>query len=137
MGGMKLRVFSEEDFRLLVEKEGRRAVRYEYFFSIAMIKVNDSNPEHVPVVDLARVVSGSIRGSDIIGMIGSDRISVILPFSEDPEKFGVRMLQRIRREFPDVHIRISVACFPSDAVTAKDLFRRLQQGPDLDPDRFN
>ncbi len=82
------------DFRSALEREALRAVRYSYFLSVLLMQL-DQGGDLRTMAMMAGLVGRSLRRTDLIGRIRSDRFSAILHHAE-PEGIG-RAGERIRR----------------------------------------
>jgi hypothetical protein len=123
MPDQEFNVLPEGQFKYLLEHECKRALRYQYCFSVVIIKVEnvDSQTRFLPkIIDLIKNV---IRDGDSIGAIHYNKIAILLCFSDNPNSIGRRILNKIQFEIPRLNIKVGEVCFPLNVTTAEDLFR--------------
>ena len=126
----------EEPFRILLEKECRRAERYANFFSIMMVKSEWLDPESPLLSTTASLIQGMIRDSDVMGTLQGTHLVAILHHADaqNIDEITVRVRDRIWDQNPGLErnpgsqkIRIGGACFPTHASTPQDLLRAAQE----------
>ena len=120
---------SGDFFKFLLESEGKRAMRYSYFFSILAIEIDQ--PENGELLGtLAGLIRKSTRTADLIGRIDQQRLTVILHHAETPNTYNVG--ERIRDHVEkynfvvkNTHSRRTVsvggACFPTHTTDIQGL----------------
>jgi len=116
----------------LLESEINRASRYKQPLSVLMFdadnfkEVNDQHGHDVGdivLADLARVVSGTLRESDIIGRYGGEEFLVIMPNTRLEE--AKQSAERIRKS-------VEAHCFETiDTLTVSLGLVELQDGEDI------
>jgi len=107
-------------FRFLMESEGKRAMRYSYFFSILTVEIDQADNAKC-LATLAELIRQSVRSTDYIGRIDHQQFSVVLHHAETQHLHSVaeRIRERVERH-NFVHqdrackrtVSIGGACFP-------------------------
>lgn len=106
----------------------KRAVRYQYFFSVILIAPNSINgdngaPDIKRVISfLTDVVASDLRETDPIGHLGMGRLMAILPYTDPKRALQIRTrlmshYSRFRLDNKDFQVQMSLSCFPKDANT--------------------
>ena len=125
--------YSFEVFRALVEIEIRRIERYkkERNFSIAFLyapnlvnKVKyyeDIDKEF----DITFLIKTGIRSTDIVSEVEDDFVFLFLPETGKVE--AKKVIERIKKSFPDLEIIEGIATYPDDGTTEYELFNKLVQ----------
>ncbi len=132
---------SPDFFEFLLESEGKRAMRYTYFFSILTVEVDQV--ENGDVLDtVSSLIRQSIRTTDVIGRIDHKRFSVILHHAETQNTYNVG--ERIRDRVENYNfslknsphkrtVSVGGACFPSHTpdvqgllLTAHEMLQRAK-----------
>jgi diguanylate cyclase (GGDEF)-like protein len=120
---------SRNVFRYLLESEEKRALRYEYFFSLLSMAI-DQNENLGELKELVHLTRKTIRTTDLIGRINHSRILVILYQSEGSHAMdiGERIRSKVEQtDFDQVDgsvkrtISIGGACFPTHFANIDDL----------------
>ena len=136
---------SEEFFKFLLESEGKRAIRYTYFFSILTVELDQNQAQSQHLSTVAKLIQESIRNTDLIGKIDDHRFSVILHHAEAQSTYhiGERIRDRVanynflpKNRVMGYTISVGGACFPTHTpdiqsllVTATEmLFRARSEG---------
>ena len=132
---------SEDFFKFLLESEGKRAMRYTYFFSILTVEIDQVEKSEV-LATLAQLIRKSIRNTDVIGKVNEGRFSVILHHAEAPNTYSVG--ERIRDQVENYNfplknnqhkrtVSVGGACFPSHTpdvqgllLTAHEMLQRAK-----------
>lgn len=123
-------------FNFLLETEGKRAVRYTYFFSILTVQLDPSEKHSVPPSVLPQLIQQSIRTTDWVGTAEDHRFCIILHHAETQGSYEVG--ERIRRriasynfspEKTSAHRTVSVggACFPTHTPDIQNLVSTAQK----------
>ena len=124
------RTLSGDIFQFLLESEGKRAMRYTYFFSILTIEIDQVENGDELLATLAELIRRSLRKTDLIGRIDHRRLSVILHHAEVPNTYSVG--ERIRDRVENYNfelgnhqykqtVSVGGACFPTHTPDTKDL----------------
>lgn len=124
MPDQRFNVLPEEQFKYLLEHECKRAQRYQYFFSLLMIKLDHLDSQSPSLTEIPRLIKCVIRDCDTIGAIQYNKLAVLLGFADNPNSTARRIVNKIQNEFPRINIKVGEVCFPVDATTAQDLFRQ-------------
>ncbi len=120
---------STDFFRFLLESEGKRAVRYSYYFSILTIEIDQADNTKLLAI-LAKLIQQSVRNTDYIGRTKHQQFSIILHHAEIPHicLVGERIRERVER-YNFVYkngqskwtVSIGGACFPSHTPDVQSL----------------
>jgi len=116
-------VLPEEEFKYLLEHECKRAQRYQYFFSLVMVKIENVNSQTLVLREIPKIIQNVIRNCDTIGAIQYNKLAILLCFSDNPNSITKRIKDKINSEIPRINIKVGEVCFPSNATTAEDLVR--------------
>lgn len=112
-----LRIFSEEEMRLLLAREVQRCTRYQDFLSMCLVRIP---PGTGPAAQVAERIALMLRATDFVGFIGAD-IVVLLVHTPDTEAALItdRIRERLQEGDPDWAggLRIGFASFPTDATS--------------------
>jgi GGDEF domain-containing protein len=119
----QLNVLPEEQFKYLLEHECKRAQRYQYFFSLLMIKLDNLDSQPLFLTEIQSLIKCLIRDCDTIGAIQYNKLAILLCFSDNPNSIARRIVNKIQYEIPRIKIKVGEVCFPVNATTAEDLFR--------------
>ena len=99
-------IFHEEAFRHLLSRETLRAIRYQDFFSVCLLRPDSPAERRAVSEELERAMSQKIpefvRATDIVGKLSST-IAVILLHTAGEE--AVRVAERIRSNIEQVAFR--------------------------------
>lgn len=112
---------SSDFFNYLLESEGKRAIRYTYFFSLLTVEM-DQIETGEPLSTLADLIRQCVRTTDVIGRTDEKRLSVILHHSEaqNTHSVGERIRDRvenynfgIKNSQQKRTVSVGGACFPT------------------------
>ena len=99
-------IFREEAFRHLLSREALRAIRYQDFFSVCLLRPDSPGDRQGVSEELERAMSQKIpefvRATDIVGQLSS-AIAVILLHTAGDE--ALRVAERIRSNIEQVAFR--------------------------------
>jgi diguanylate cyclase (GGDEF)-like protein len=99
-------IFQEEAFRHLLSREALRAIRYQDFFSVCLLRPDSPGERGAVSEKLERAMSQKIpefvRATDIVGQLSS-AIAVILLHTAGDE--ALRVAERIRSNIEQVAFR--------------------------------
>jgi GGDEF domain-containing protein len=123
MSGQNFDVLPEEQFRYLLEHECKCALRYQYFFSLLMLQLENLESQLPLLTEIPSLIKNVIRNSDTIGAIQYNKLAILLCCADKPNSIARRILNEIEHKIPHIKIKVGEACFPVNATTAKDLFR--------------
>jgi hypothetical protein len=118
-------IFPEEHTPILLDRECKRAERYEHFFSVLLIKFDKGGSYESRRDTLASLMEGVIRNSDIIGALQGNKLAVILHHAELTKDIAERIRTRMKDRIPQFKI-VGAACYPTDATTVEGLLNRAQ-----------
>jgi diguanylate cyclase (GGDEF)-like protein len=108
-------------FKFLLDSEGKRAMRYTYFFSVLTIEIDQPENEEI-LSTLAELIRQCIRNTDVIGMIDDEKFSVVLHHAEaqNTHCVGERIRDRVQNyNFAAKNnqqkrtVSVGGACFPT------------------------
>jgi diguanylate cyclase (GGDEF)-like protein len=101
-------IFDEEAFRHLLSREALRAIRYQDFFSVCLLRPDSPGDRWSVSEEIERAMSQKIpefvRATDIVGQLSS-AIAVILLHTAGDE--ALRVAERIRSNIEQVAFRES------------------------------
>ncbi len=125
--------YSFEVFRALVEIEIRRIERYkkERNFSIAflyapnLVKKVKYYEDIDKEFDITFLIKTGIRSTDIVSEVEDDFVFLFLPETGKVE--AKKVIERIKKSFPDLEIIEGIATYPDDGTTEYELFNKLVQ----------
>jgi len=116
-------------FRFLLESEGKRAMRYSYYFSILTIEIDQAENTKL-LATLAGLIRQCVRNTDYVGRTNHQQLSVVLHHAETPHTYlvGERIRERVEG-YNFVHpdrqcnrtVSIGGACFPCHTSHAQSL----------------
>src|SRR3990172_4481490 len=96
-------VLSDDAFRRLLALEASRAIRYQDFFSLCLIRPDQLNPEDRGNETLAQIVARKIaefvRSSDVVGRL-AEGIGVLLLHAASGD--ALRVAERLRSQITNV-----------------------------------
>ncbi|HEX7788805.1 MAG TPA: diguanylate cyclase [Methylomirabilota bacterium] len=99
-------IFQEEAFRHLLSREAQRAIRYQDFFSVCLLRPDSPGDRWGVSEEVQRAMSRKIpefvRATDIVGQLSS-AIAIILLHTAGEE--SVRVAERIRSNLEQVAFR--------------------------------
>lgn len=119
-------------FRLRVEEETQRCLRYKYPTSLLLISLRKElggplSPERVDFnAELARISQRSLRRSDIPGLLGPQSLAICLPHTS-PERAEV-VSGRLQRALNAYRPDVSLVELAADQVHLDELLAALQAG---------
>ena len=123
LSDQRFNVLPEEQFKYLLEHECKRSRRYQYFFSLLMIKIDNLEAQSPYLIQIPGLIKYLIRDCDTIGAIQFNMLAILLCFADNPNSIAKRIVNKIQHEIPRINIRVGEVCFPVNATTAQDLFR--------------
>jgi GGDEF domain-containing protein len=116
-------VLPEEHFVYLLEHECKCAQRFQYFFSLLMIKFENLDSQPTFLTEIPNPIKNVIRDSDTIGAIQSDKLAILLRYTDNQNSIAKRIVNKIQSEIPHNNTKVGEVCFPDNATTAQDLLR--------------
>ncbi len=135
-------LFNYRYFIRELEKEIKRAKRYNYEISLIMIdiddfkKVNDlfgHNTGNAVLKKLSEILSSSIRDIDIIARYGGEEFVILLPNTkkENAKILAERIRRRVEERFeidsqslPSITITLGISSFPRDGRDMEELIKK-------------
>lgn len=100
-------VFHEAAFRHLLGREAQRAIRYQDFFSVCLLRPDNAADRSVVAAEIERAMCEKIlefvRSTDIVGQLSS-AIAVILLHTAGED--ALRVAERIRANIEQVAFRV-------------------------------
>ena len=126
MPDQNLIILPEVQFKYLLEHECKRAMRYQYFFSLLMIKTENAKLESSLLRKIRMIIKHAIRDCDTLGAIHYNKLAILLCFADKPNAIADRIFNKIQYDFPGINIKVRGACFPLSATTAVDLLHECE-----------
>ena len=131
-------VFGEEAFHQLLTREASRATRYQDFFSVCLVRPDNTGPEPDGAMQqaLARKITQFLRSTDVVARI---REGIAILLLNTPDADAARVAERIRAHLenvsfqPDpagvarrVTLSMGLVAFPRDGHNETVLLSRAQ-----------
>lgn len=112
-------LFSEAMLRAVLPSRVATARRTLRQLGLVVVTVDDG-PEPR---DLAAIVLGAVRDSDMAARLDDGAVAIVLEFTPSEGCLVVvnRLRDRIREMTPDAAIHAGVACYPAHAISADEL----------------
>ena len=133
-------ILNRDLFLYLLDLEVKRARRYQNFFCILKLKLvplpgheDDKELENSYCI-LRRLLTETLRDSDILGSLENYQLAVILPYADPENSHHVRlrfesMLAHYDLKKESYSISIHETCFPRDGTVPADLIPKVTQPP--------
>ncbi len=130
------RVLTQEVFLHFLDLEVKRSRRYQNFFSVLVLKL-DELPDRNNGAGLracrgrlTRLLAEEMRDSDILGAVGEKTLAVILPYADLMAGGNTRSRFESSLHFYDFsrdgfRVLIEQVCFPRDGTDTSDLVRKV------------
>jgi len=130
------RVLTREAFLHFLDLEVKRSRRYQNFFSVLVLKL-DELPDHDQGTAmqacwerLTHLLAEEMRDSDILGALGEKSLAVILPYADLTAGGNTRSRFESSLQFYDFsrdgfRVVIDQVCFPRDGTDTSDLVRQV------------
>jgi GGDEF domain-containing protein len=130
------RILNREVFLHFLDLEVKRSRRYQNFFSVLILKL-DELPNHEKGTAtqacwerLTRLLAEEMRDSDILGALGEKRVAVLLPYADLMAGGNTRSRFESSLPFYDFsrngfRVVIEQVCFPRDGTETSDLVRKV------------
>lgn len=118
-------LFSEAMLLALLPSRVATARRTLRQLGLALLTVDDG-PEPR---DLAAIVRGAVRDSDMAARLEDGTVAVVLEFTPSEGCLIVvdRLRDRIREMTPDAVVHAGVACYPAHAISADELVQAARE----------
>jgi GGDEF domain-containing protein len=126
-------------FEFVLDTEIKRAVRSQNFLTLIVLETSREwegmmvTADDGTVQEVAQIIGKEVRDTDLIGLTGQGRLSLVLVDADFEHSTHVinRLVSRIENyEFPTVlRIAVGAACYPTDAVDAESLKRQALSHP--------
>ncbi len=135
-------LFNYRYFIRELEKEIKRARRYNYEISLIMIDIDDfkrvndifgHDIGNVVLKKLSEILSSTIRDIDIIARYGGEEFVILLPNTkkENAKILAERLRRKVKERFemdsqslPMITITLGISSFPQDGDTGEDLIKK-------------
>jgi hypothetical protein len=138
------RVLTREIFLHFLDLEVKRSRRYQNFFCILVVKLDEmpnrenGNGLQACYRRLSLLLAGEMRDSDILGALGEKRLAVILPYADLFSGDHTRSRFETSLQFCDFtrdgyRVVVEQVCFPRDGADTSDLVRKLGGTESLEP----
>jgi GGDEF domain-containing protein len=130
------RVLTREVFLHFLDLEVKRSRRYQNFFSVLILKLDElPNHDNRKAIQacrgrLTRLLAEEVRDSDILGAVGEKRLAVLLPYADLMAGGNTRSRFESSLRFYDFsqdgfRVVIEQVCFPRDGTDTSDLVRKV------------
>jgi diguanylate cyclase (GGDEF)-like protein len=130
-----LKMIPSDSFRLLLQSECDKAMRYQYFFSLLIVE-NDQSGKSGNVPMLIEIISRALRESDLMSQDNQHRVYLILHSLEESDVYqvgerirsyleGQNLMARNRND--NITVSIGGACFPTHATDPQELLKVADQ----------
>jgi GGDEF domain-containing protein len=130
------RILTREIFLYFLDLEVKRSRRYQNFFSILVLSLDEvpsggnGNGLQACYRRLSRLLAAEMRDSDILGALGEKRLAVILPYADLFSGGQTRSRFESSLHFYDFNrdgyrVVVEQVCFPRDGADTSDLVRRV------------
>ncbi len=130
------RVLNREIFLYLLDLEVKRSRRYQNFFCVLILKLdelqdrNDEKRLQACYRRLANLLAEEARDSDVLGTLGEKRLAVILPYADMSSGSNTRSRLESSLQYYDFtregyQVMVEQVCFPSDGADTSDLLRKV------------
>ena len=122
-------VFNRESFLFFLDLEVKRARRYQDYLSLLSLSSPVGKNPSVSSKTFASLVKDELRGTDLIGLGGENRLLVLLPHADMAAAHKVKQrLAQILEEYAfdkkGLMMKIDAVSFPTHATNVKDLLWR-------------
>ena len=135
-GGRLNRVVTREIFLYFLDLEVKRSRRYQNFFCILILKLQElpegigENRLHACYKRLIHLLTDEIRDSDILGILGEKKLGVILPYADMTAGGCTRSRFASSLQYCDFtregyQVLVEQVCFPSDGTDTPALVRKV------------
>jgi GGDEF domain-containing protein len=128
-------VFNRDSFLFLLDREIKRARRYQNYLSLLSLTLRDLDPSprenpSVSLKNLAYLLKDELRDTDFVGEGGANRLLVMLPYAD---MAGVdKVKEKLEKIFQDYGfeaegnaIEIGEVCFPTHGTNVEELLKRV------------
>ena len=125
------RILTREIFLYFLDLEVKRSRRYQNFFSILVVTLNElpnrenGNGLRASYRRLSHLLAEEMRDSDILGALGEKRLAVILPYADLFSGGHTRSRFETSLQFYDFNregyrVAVEQVCFPRDGTDTAD-----------------
>ena len=130
------RILTREIFLYFLDLEVKRSRRYQNFFSILVLRLDEvpnrgnGNGLQACYRRLSLLLAEEMRDSDILGALGEKRLAVILPYADLFSGGHTRSRFESSLQFYDFNrdgyrVVVEQVCFPRDGTDTSDLVRKV------------
>ncbi len=130
------RILTREIFLYFLDLEVKRSRRYQNFFSILILRLDEvpnrenGNGLRACYRRLSHLLAEEMRDSDILGALGEKRLAVILPYADMFSGGNTRSRFETSLRFYDFNrdgyqVVVDQVCFPRDGTDTSDLVRKV------------
>lgn len=118
-------LFSEAMLRALLPSRVATARRTLRQLGLVAVTVEDGPAP----TELARVVLGAVRDSDMAARLDDGSVALVLEFTPAEGCLVVvdRLRRRLAEDAPGARVRAGVACYPAHAISADELVRAARE----------
>ncbi len=129
------RILNKDLFLYLVDLEVKRARRYQNFYCLLLLKMTPisnhegGNEAETSFQTLTNVLVAEVRESDIFGLLGENRLAILLPYADVSAGGFARSRLETTLAYYDFankgyEVRIQQVCFPINGTNARDLIKK-------------
>lgn len=135
------RILSKDLFLYLLDLEVKRARRYQNFYCLLLFKMaatittENKNGGKSSFQTLTNVLTAEVRESDIFGLLGENKLAILLPYADVSAGGLMRSRLEVALAYYDFgdkgyEVRIQQICFPINGANVSDL---LNKALEIDP----
>ncbi len=135
-GEESTRILDREIFLYFLDLEVKRARRYQNFFSVLIVRLNqtsnrdDGRSLHSCYQKLSHLLIEDLRESEILGSLEEDRLAALLPYADFSAGASAKSrfegsLKYLDFENEGYEVSIDQICFPMDGTDIADLTQRV------------
>lgn len=135
-GGGSGRILARDMFLNLLDIEVKRARRYQNFFCILVMKLNqvarhdNGTLQNECYRKMTHLLEEELRESDILGTLGNDCVAALLPYGDDAAGDLTRTRFEGTLKYYDFkndgyEVKIEQVCFPMDGTDTSDIVKRV------------
>ncbi len=126
------RILSKDIFLCFLDREVKRALRYQNFICILLMELkpcaqeNDGKCPESCQETLASVLTEEMRETDIIGSLDENKFATLLPYAGEDEGNLAKARLESQLKYYDFRsrgyeVKVQLFCFPRDGTTITDL----------------
>ena len=136
-GGGAGRILARDMFLNLLDLEVKRSRRYQNFFCILVMRLNqlsshDNGTHQLSCYQkLTHLLEGELRESDILGSLGDNCVAAILPYGDCATGDITRSRFEGSLKYYDFkndgyEVKVEQICFPMDGTDTAEIFKKVE-----------